>query len=148
MPPSAPKRPLPTDRSLDGGGAQQSADASPWAREQSPLGSGEYRLSLLMRATLANGVHDRLAPLLLGSEPYASATAAARAQFALDEQWRDLSRSTDRDDATAAERDPSGARARPRPRAHTKHPGQPLEGPSYACHCERPGDAKRRDGGP
>ena len=44
--------------------------------------------------------------LLLGSEAYAYATAAARAQLASDEQWRDLSRSTDRDDATAAERDP------------------------------------------
>jgi hypothetical protein len=48
------------------------------------------------------------ARLLLGSEAYAYATAAARAQLASDEQWRDLSRSTDRDDATAAERDPLG----------------------------------------
>jgi hypothetical protein len=46
--------------------------------------------------------------LLLGSEAYAYATAAARAQVASDEQWRDLSRSTDRDDATPAERDPLG----------------------------------------
>lgn len=46
--------------------------------------------------------------LLLGSEAYAYATATARAQLASDEQWRDLSRSTDRDDATAAERDPLG----------------------------------------
>lgn len=49
--------------------------------------------------------------LLLGSEAYAYATAAARAQLASDEQWRDLSRSTDRDDATAAERDPLGTRS-------------------------------------
>jgi NAD(P)-dependent dehydrogenase (short-subunit alcohol dehydrogenase family) len=48
------------------------------------------------------------ARLLLGSEAYAYATAAARAQLASDEQWRELSRSTDRDDATAAERDPLG----------------------------------------
>jgi short-subunit dehydrogenase len=48
--------------------------------------------------------------LLLGSEAYAYATAAARAQLASDEQWHELSRSTDRDDATAAERDPLGAR--------------------------------------
>ena len=48
--------------------------------------------------------------LLLGSEAYAYATAAARAQLASDERWRDLSRSTDRDDATAAERDPLGTR--------------------------------------
>jgi NAD(P)-dependent dehydrogenase (short-subunit alcohol dehydrogenase family) len=46
--------------------------------------------------------------LLLGSEAYAYATAAARAQLASDEQWIELSRSTDRDDATAAERDPLG----------------------------------------
>jgi NAD(P)-dependent dehydrogenase (short-subunit alcohol dehydrogenase family) len=46
--------------------------------------------------------------LLLGSEAHAYATAAARTQLASDEQWRDLSRSTDRDDATAAERDPLG----------------------------------------
>jgi NAD(P)-dependent dehydrogenase (short-subunit alcohol dehydrogenase family) len=46
--------------------------------------------------------------LLLGSEAYAYATAAARAQLASDERWIELSRSTDRDDATAAERDPLG----------------------------------------
>jgi NAD(P)-dependent dehydrogenase (short-subunit alcohol dehydrogenase family) len=46
--------------------------------------------------------------LLLGSEAYAYASAAARAQLASDERYRDLSRSTDRDDATAAERDPLG----------------------------------------
>ncbi|MHB8695853.1 MAG: Rossmann-fold NAD(P)-binding domain-containing protein, partial [Solirubrobacteraceae bacterium] len=49
--------------------------------------------------------------LLLGSEAYAYATAAGRAQLASDEQWRELSRSTDRDDATAAERDPLEAHA-------------------------------------
>ena len=49
--------------------------------------------------------------LLLGSEAYAYGTAAARAQLASDERWRDLSRSTDRDDATAAERDPLGTRS-------------------------------------
>jgi NAD(P)-dependent dehydrogenase (short-subunit alcohol dehydrogenase family) len=46
--------------------------------------------------------------LLLGSEAYSYATAAARAQLASDERWRELSRSTDRDDATPAERDPLG----------------------------------------
>ena len=49
--------------------------------------------------------------LLLGSEGYAYATAAARAQLASDEQWREVSRSTDRDDASAAERDPLGTRS-------------------------------------
>jgi NAD(P)-dependent dehydrogenase (short-subunit alcohol dehydrogenase family) len=46
--------------------------------------------------------------LILGSEAYAYATAAARAQLASDETWHELTRSTDRDDATPAERDPLG----------------------------------------
>lgn len=54
---------------------------------------------------------DPPARLLLGSEAYAYATAAARAQLASDEHWRNLSRSTDRDDATAAERDPLATRS-------------------------------------
>ncbi|MCW3017406.1 MAG: short-chain alcohol dehydrogenase [Solirubrobacterales bacterium] len=49
--------------------------------------------------------------LLLGSEAYAYATAAARAQLASDENWQELTRSTDRDDATPAERDPLGTHA-------------------------------------
>ncbi|MGH2881656.1 MAG: SDR family NAD(P)-dependent oxidoreductase, partial [Solirubrobacteraceae bacterium] len=44
--------------------------------------------------------------LILGSEAYAYATAAARAQAESDEQWRELTISTDRDDATDADRDP------------------------------------------
>jgi NAD(P)-dependent dehydrogenase (short-subunit alcohol dehydrogenase family) len=46
--------------------------------------------------------------LILGSEAYAYATAAARARAASDQQWLDLTVSTDRDDATAADRDPLG----------------------------------------
>jgi NAD(P)-dependent dehydrogenase (short-subunit alcohol dehydrogenase family) len=46
--------------------------------------------------------------LILGSEAYAYATAAARAQAASDVQWQELSASTDRDDATDAQRDPLG----------------------------------------
>jgi hypothetical protein len=38
------------------------------------------------------------------------AQAAATAQLASDARWRDLTRSTDRDDATPAERDPLGTR--------------------------------------
>jgi NAD(P)-dependent dehydrogenase (short-subunit alcohol dehydrogenase family) len=49
--------------------------------------------------------------LILGSEAYAYATAAARAQAESDERWHDLTVSTDRDDATAADRDPLGTRA-------------------------------------
>jgi NAD(P)-dependent dehydrogenase (short-subunit alcohol dehydrogenase family) len=49
--------------------------------------------------------------LILGSEAYAYATAAARAQAESDERWHDLTVSTDRDDATDADRDPLGARA-------------------------------------
>jgi NAD(P)-dependent dehydrogenase (short-subunit alcohol dehydrogenase family) len=52
--------------------------------------------------------------LILGSEAYAYATAAARARAESDAAWHDLTVSTDRDDATAAQRDPLGtAPARP-----------------------------------
>jgi NAD(P)-dependent dehydrogenase (short-subunit alcohol dehydrogenase family) len=47
--------------------------------------------------------------LILGSEAYAYATAAARARAESDAAWRDLTVSTDRDDATAAQRDPLAA---------------------------------------
>jgi NAD(P)-dependent dehydrogenase (short-subunit alcohol dehydrogenase family) len=47
--------------------------------------------------------------LILGSEAYAYATAAAREQAESDERWRDLTASTDRDDATDADRDPLAA---------------------------------------
>jgi NAD(P)-dependent dehydrogenase (short-subunit alcohol dehydrogenase family) len=50
--------------------------------------------------------------LILGSEAYAYATAAARAQAESDERWHDLTVSTDRDDATDADRDPLGTQAR------------------------------------
>src|SRR3984885_10915903 len=46
--------------------------------------------------------------LILGSEAYAYATAAAKARAESDAAWRHLTISTDRDDATAAERDPLG----------------------------------------
>jgi NAD(P)-dependent dehydrogenase (short-subunit alcohol dehydrogenase family) len=49
--------------------------------------------------------------LILGSEAYAYATAAARAQAESDQRWHDLTVSTDRDDATDADRDPLGARS-------------------------------------
>jgi len=48
--------------------------------------------------------------LILGSEAYAYATAAARARAESDAAWRDLTVSTDRDDATAEQRDPLAAR--------------------------------------
>jgi NAD(P)-dependent dehydrogenase (short-subunit alcohol dehydrogenase family) len=47
--------------------------------------------------------------LILGSEAYAYAMAAARARAESDAAWRDLTVSTDRDDATAAQRDPLSA---------------------------------------
>jgi NAD(P)-dependent dehydrogenase (short-subunit alcohol dehydrogenase family) len=49
--------------------------------------------------------------LILGSEAYAYATAAASARGASDAEWYDLTVSTDRDDATEAERDPLGTRS-------------------------------------
>jgi NAD(P)-dependent dehydrogenase (short-subunit alcohol dehydrogenase family) len=48
--------------------------------------------------------------LLLGSDAYAYATAAGRALLDSDEHLRELSISTDRDDATDADRDPLGTR--------------------------------------
>jgi NAD(P)-dependent dehydrogenase (short-subunit alcohol dehydrogenase family) len=48
--------------------------------------------------------------LILGSEAFAYATAAARDQTEADERWRELTISTDRDDATDVDRDPLGAR--------------------------------------
>ena len=50
--------------------------------------------------------------LILGSEAYAYATAAAKARAESDAAWRHLTVSTDRDDATAAERDPLGTSGR------------------------------------
>jgi NAD(P)-dependent dehydrogenase (short-subunit alcohol dehydrogenase family) len=46
--------------------------------------------------------------LILGSEAYAYATAAARTRAESDAAWRPVTISTDRDDATPAERDPLG----------------------------------------
>ena len=48
--------------------------------------------------------------LILGSEAYAYATAAAGTRAESDARWQELTISTDRDDATIAERDPLGAR--------------------------------------
>jgi hypothetical protein len=50
--------------------------------------------------------------LILGSEAYAYATAAAEARARADAAWRHLSVSTDREDATEAERDPLGTMLR------------------------------------
>ena len=47
--------------------------------------------------------------LILGSEAYVYAMAAARARAEADAAWHDLTVSTDRDDAMAADRDPLGA---------------------------------------
>jgi NAD(P)-dependent dehydrogenase (short-subunit alcohol dehydrogenase family) len=47
--------------------------------------------------------------LILGSEAYAYAMAAARARAESDTAWHDLTISTDRDDATDADRDPLAA---------------------------------------
>jgi NAD(P)-dependent dehydrogenase (short-subunit alcohol dehydrogenase family) len=49
--------------------------------------------------------------LILGSEAYAYATAAAAARAKADAEWHDLTISTDRDDATAEDRDPLGTRS-------------------------------------
>jgi NAD(P)-dependent dehydrogenase (short-subunit alcohol dehydrogenase family) len=57
------------------------------------------------------GMADPPLRLILGSEAYAYATAAARDRAASDRTWHDLTISTDRDDATAADRDPLGTAA-------------------------------------
>jgi NAD(P)-dependent dehydrogenase (short-subunit alcohol dehydrogenase family) len=49
--------------------------------------------------------------LILGSEAYTYAAAAARAQAESDERWHELTVSTDRDGATDADRDPLGTAA-------------------------------------
>jgi NAD(P)-dependent dehydrogenase (short-subunit alcohol dehydrogenase family) len=49
--------------------------------------------------------------LILGSEAYAYATAAAAARAKADAEWHDLTISTDRDDATAEDRDPLGTKS-------------------------------------
>jgi hypothetical protein len=48
--------------------------------------------------------------LILGSEAYAYATAAAKARADSDARWHELTISTDRDDATKADRDPLATR--------------------------------------
>ena len=55
------------------------------------------------------GMADPPLRLILGSEAYAYAMAAARARAESDAAWHDLTISTDRDDATAAQRDPRAA---------------------------------------
>jgi NAD(P)-dependent dehydrogenase (short-subunit alcohol dehydrogenase family) len=54
------------------------------------------------------GMADPPLRLILGSEAYAYAMAAARVRAESDGTWHDLTISTDRDDATAAQRDPLG----------------------------------------
>ena len=82
------------------------------ARMHEELGSGR---SLGDPAKVARvvltvaGLADPPLRLILGSDAYAYATAAARARAESDAAWHDLTVSTDRDDATAAERDPQGA---------------------------------------
>jgi NAD(P)-dependent dehydrogenase (short-subunit alcohol dehydrogenase family) len=56
------------------------------------------------------GLDDPPLRLILGSEAYAYATAAARARAESDAAWYQLTISTDRDDATPADRDPLATR--------------------------------------
>jgi NAD(P)-dependent dehydrogenase (short-subunit alcohol dehydrogenase family) len=49
--------------------------------------------------------------LILGSEAYAYAIAAAKRQAESDAHWHELTAATDRDDATDADRDPLGSRS-------------------------------------
>jgi NAD(P)-dependent dehydrogenase (short-subunit alcohol dehydrogenase family) len=82
------------------------------ARMHEELGSGR---SLGDPAKVAQvvltvaGLADPPLRLILGSEAYAYAMAAARTRAESDAAWHDLTVSTDRDDATSAERDPQRA---------------------------------------
>jgi NAD(P)-dependent dehydrogenase (short-subunit alcohol dehydrogenase family) len=58
------------------------------------------------------GMADPPLRLILGSEAYAYAMAAARARAESDTAWHDLTISTDRDDASDADRNPLGAASR------------------------------------
>ena len=81
--------------------------------------------------------------LILGSEAYAYAMAAARARAEADAAWHDLTVSTDRDDATAADRDPLGAMTSD-PGHLTRWPSEGKRGPAWA---PRPGGARQPWGG-
>ncbi len=89
--------------------AQTVGQAAGMHDEFRPLGDPAKVAQAVVRVTIEPEPPVRL---LLGSEAYAYATTAARAQLASDEKWLDLTRCTDRDDATEAERDPLGTFAR------------------------------------
>ena len=55
------------------------------------------------------GMADPPLRLILGSDAYAYAMAAAKARAESDAAWHDLTVSTDRDNATADQRDPYAA---------------------------------------
>ena len=76
--------------------------------------------------------------LILGSEAYAYATAAARARAESDAAWHDLTVSTDRDDATAAQRDPLRRRAADQ--------GEPGARPGEECSRSVPSLPRSRPG--
>jgi NAD(P)-dependent dehydrogenase (short-subunit alcohol dehydrogenase family) len=81
------------------------------ARAHADIGSGSALGDPAKVAQVVLAVADMAEPplrLILGSEAYAYATAAAQARAESDAAWRELTVSTDRDDATAAERDPLG----------------------------------------
>jgi NAD(P)-dependent dehydrogenase (short-subunit alcohol dehydrogenase family) len=70
-----------------------------------PLGDAKKVARVLLQLAAMDQPPVRL---LLGSEAVAYARAAGKALAERDAQWEELSRSTDRDDATDAERNPLG----------------------------------------
>jgi hypothetical protein len=70
-----------------------------------PLGDAKKVARVLLQLAAMDQPPVRL---LLGSEAVAYARAAGKALAESDAQWEELSRSTDRDDATDAERNPLG----------------------------------------
>jgi NAD(P)-dependent dehydrogenase (short-subunit alcohol dehydrogenase family) len=74
-------------------------------RGTKPLGDAKKVARVLLQLAAMDQPPVRL---LLGSEAVAYARAAGKAVADRDAQWEELSRSTDRDDATDAERNPLG----------------------------------------
>jgi NAD(P)-dependent dehydrogenase (short-subunit alcohol dehydrogenase family) len=85
------------------------------AAQHAELGSGDALGDPAKVAQVVLAVAGMAEPplrLILGSEAYAYAAAAARARAESDAAWHDLTVSTDRDDATPAQRDPLAATRR------------------------------------
>ena len=96
---AADQRAVPADRRRDG-------RAAPRPGQRDALGDPAKVARVVLDVA---GMDEPPLRLILGSEAYAYAMAAARERAEADAARHDLTVSTDRDDATAADRDPLGA---------------------------------------